>query len=480
MSVTNFMNKFALCGLAAILLTVKLNGFDGVQMKQAATDFTSVAKAAIPGVVSIIVKESRKGGQNWREEDDEGQDLQGGNFWEKFFGFPFGGSTPSEPREGQGSGFIVSADGYIITNGHVVRDTSEIIVHLHDGREYPAKVIGQDLNTDIALIKIDASNLAFLKLGNSDAIEVGEWVVAIGTPIGLEASLTTGVVSAKGRNNLSLVRVEDFIQTDASLYLGNSGGPLLNLAAEVIGINTAIASKMGGYIGIGFAIPSNIAKNVMDQLISKGSVSRGFIGVLLQDINPDLAQSFGLKKPQGALIAMVSKDSPAEKAGIKQGDVIISYNKIPVNSVAALRTAIAMMSPGTSLQFSIMRENKLQDITVMVGEFADAAAAYNEISTPEPAVANLGLSVVNLTPEIAQKLGLHGEKGVVITKVEPGSVAKAAGLNKGALIISVNQQKVDSVQDFQNILKAADAEKPYLFLVKEGQAVKFISFKSKK
>jgi serine protease Do len=480
MQVSSLKKKISLL-ITALLLTANLNAADGVLLNQASTNFTTVAKASIPSVVSIRVIENKKGSSPWGAKDDDDDD-QGGdfgsNFWKKFFGF--GDSSPAEPSEGQGSGFIVSADGYIITNGHVVKDTSEVSVHLNDGSEYPAKIIGVDSNTDIALIKIEAKNLPFLKLGNSDAIEVGEWVLAIGTPIGLEASVTSGIVSAKGRNNLSLARVEDFIQTDAALYLGNSGGPLINMSADVIGINTAIASKTGGYIGIGFAVPSNIAKNVMDQLISKGSVSRGFIGVLLQDVSPELAESFGLHKAEGALIAMVSRDSPAEKSGIRQGDIIIAYNKIPVTNVAALRTVIAMMAPGTTLQFSIIRDKQPKEITVQVGELVAPVEIASTAVHTDPIVQGLGLTVNEITPDLALKLGLHGEKGVVVTKVDPGSSAKMAGINKGSLIVSVNQQKVDSVESFQKAIKDADPSKPFLFLVKEGEVVKFVSFKAKK
>ncbi|MBA2727262.1 MAG: Do family serine endopeptidase [Parachlamydiaceae bacterium] len=480
MQLPNLMNKISLL-IAAMLMTANLNAHDGVLLNQPSTNFTSVAKASIPSVVSIRVRENKKNSSSWGSRDDYDDDQEsdfGSDFWKKFFGF--GDSSPVEPREGQGSGFIVSADGYIITNGHVVKDTSEIVVHLHNGSEFLAKVIGVDGNTDIALIKIEATNLPFLKLGNSDAIEVGEWVLAIGTPIGLEASVTSGIVSAKGRNNLSLARVEDFIQTDAALYLGNSGGPLINMAADVIGINTAIASKTGGYIGMGFAIPSNIAKNVMDQLISKGSVSRGFIGVLLQDVSPELAESFGLGKVEGALIALVSPGSPAEKAGIRQGDIILFYNKMPVTNVAALRTVIAMLAPGSTLQFSIIRDRQQREITVQVGELAEPVKAVSTAVHTDPIVEGLGLSVSNISPELALKLGLHGERGVIVTKVDAGSNAKMAGMSKGALIVSVNQQKVDSVESFQKAIQAADPDRPFLFLVKVGEVVKFISFKAKK
>lgn len=477
MQPSKIMRQIALLSCAGFLLSADLRADDGIQLARASTDFTIVAKNAIPAVVSIKVTENKKSStSSWGSGDSEDEEDVGSQFWQRFFGFPFGQNQPSEPREGQGSGFLVSADGLIMTNGHVVKDTSDILVHLHDGREFKAKLIGQDSNTDIALIKIDASNLPFLKLGNSDAIQVGEWVVAIGTPMGLEATLTNGVVSAKGRNNLSLTRVEDFIQTNANLYLGNSGGPLLNLNSEVIGVNTAIASKMGGYIGIGFAIPSNIALNVMDQLNAKGSVSRGFMGVLLQDVNQDLATAFGLSKAEGALVAQVSKDSPAEKAGVKQGDIILSYNKIPVTNMSSLRTAIALMAPGSQLNLAIVRDRKPMQISVILGEFA-AEVEKPTVEVAQHHSASIGVSVSTLTPEVAKKLGLADEKGVVITKVEAGSLAHLAGLRKSSVILAINNQKIDSVEAYQKALKEADPAKPYLFLVQEGQSVRYILIK---
>lgn len=431
---------------------------------EATTDFTAVAKKAIPAVVSIKVKELMKSKQS---SDVEG--FFNDPFWQRFF------HSDEQPHEqiGQASGFIVSADGYIMTSGHVVENSNEIIVTLNDGREFPAKAIGHDSNTDIALIKIDADNLPYLSLGNSDNLEVGQWVVAIGTPLGLKASLTAGVVSAKGRNNLDLTRIEDFIQTDAALNRGNSGGPLLNLQGDVIGVNTAIASNMGGYMGIGFAVPSNIAKSVMEQLLTKGTVSRGFIGVVLQPIDQNLAASFGLKKPEGILVAQVSKDSPAEKAGIAQGDIIVKYNNTAINNVGSLRTAIALMPPGSKINLSLIRNGKPLEIKdIVIGELAS--------STPEKATVQenkLGITVDNLTPDIIRSLGLHDDKGVVITKVEPTSIAGWAGLRKGMVILEINKNKVASVAEFQKLLKDADKDKPILFLIKEGHAVRYVSFK---
>ena len=345
----NFRSVTNKLSISLMALTLSLAAFDchaaSTIQPQVYKDFTQVAKDAIPAVVSIRVK----GKQNGSSNDDQQDPYEFFNdpFWQKFFGNSQKNQVEQQPVVGQASGFIVSPDGYILTNGHVVKDMSEIIVVTNDGKEYPAKVIGADSNTDIALIKIDAKDLPYLKLANSDDLEVGQWVVAIGNPLGLQASLTAGVVSAKGRNNLDLSRIEDYIQTDAAINRGNSGGPLLNLDSQVVGMNTAIVTNMatGGYMGIGFAIPSNLLSAVMQDLKLDGTFKRGYMGVTLQQVDESLAQAFGLKTAEGALIADVSKDSPADKAGLKQGDIILKYNNNKIANIGALRNAIAIMKP---------------------------------------------------------------------------------------------------------------------------------------
>lgn len=447
-------------------------------------DFSSVAKEAIPAVVSIQVEAKKKSIRSkfgkstpWGQLDEDQEAAN--EFWQRFFGIPNGEKNDSSPSIGQASGFIVSADGYILTNNHVVQDFDEIMVTLNDGREFSGKVIGQDSNTDIALIKIDAKDLPYLPLGNSDNVEIAQPIMAIGTPLGLQATVTVGVVSAKKRNNLDLARIEDFIQTDAAINRGNSGGPLLNIQGEVIGVNTAIASNMGGSMGIGFAVPSNIAKNVMDQLISKGSVSRSFIGVELQQIDHNLAQAFGLHKAEGALVAQVVKGSPAEKASIKQGDVIVKYNDNLITTVGGLRTSIALMTPGSKIKLSLLRDNKPMDIYVETADFATANSQEekNTHETLSDVDKSLGVVVTNLTPELARQLGLRDDSGVVVTKVEPESIAQLAGLRKGALIMGINRIKIESVAQFKKELKEADKTKPILLLVREGNSVRYLSFK---
>lgn len=441
-------------------------------------DFTLVAKKAIPAVVAIKTQEVKKSraASKFRKSDPWGQeDFQTmEDFFQRFFRDSDEKSS-SKVVSGQASGFIVSPDGYIMTNLHAVQDAGEIIVMLNDKDELPAKVIGQDNNTDIALIKIDQKDLPYLHFGNSDILEVGQWVLAVGAPMGLQATVTAGIVSAKGRNNLDLARIEDFIQTDAAINLGNSGGPLLNMQGEVIGINTAIVSHMGGNMGLGFAVPSNIAKNVMEQLMDHGSVSRSYIGVEIQKVDQNLAAAFNLPKPEGLLVAVVAKNSPAEKAGLRQGDIITKLNDSDVKSPGAFRTMIALMTPGSSIRLTILRNGKSQNVAFQTAEFSTELKKEEKDTYTH----KLGIGLMNLTPDIAQKLGYSNDEGVVISQVDPGSIAQLAGLRKGTLIMAVNQRKVASVEEFNIAVAETEKNKPILFLVKEGRRIHFISLMSR-
>ena len=473
--------KYLYAKAAAIVMAFSLfcMSFDSVSAAPAASaasscceDYTHVAKVAIPAVVWIKVKGSSK---NYDlNESEDPFNFFNDDFWGQFFGKQRRWRSEQQPVIGQASGFIVSPDGYILTNGHVVKDMTEIKVILDDEKEFDAKVIGSDPNTDIALIKIDGKNLPFLKLGNSDDLEVGQRVVAIGNPLGLQASLTVGVVSAKGRNNLDLSHIEDCIQTDAAINRGNSGGPLLNLKAEVIGMNTAIVTSMatGGYMGIGFAIPSNLLKAVKDDLKESGSFNRGYIGVVLQQIDDNLAQAFNLNKAQGALVAEVSKDSPAEKGGLKSGDIILKYNGTDVTNIASLRYAIALMKPGSKVTLAILRQGRPMDVTVEIGVFPTSQPVAASVKENK-----IGIEVENLSAEQANKLGYQNDKGVIITKVDPSGPAAWAGLKKGALILEVNQKKVSNVEEFNKALQATPEGKPVLFFIKQDNTNRYISFK---
>jgi serine protease Do len=347
----------------------------------------------------------------------------------------------------------------------------KITIQLHDGREFPAKVLGDDPNSELALIQIDADNLPYLTLGNSDNLEVGQWVAAIGNPFGLQATLTVGVVSAKSRNNLDIARYEDFIQTDAAINRGNSGGPLVTLDGEIIGINTAIATTTSsGYLGIGFAIPSNMAKNFMDEILSNGKISRGFLGVSLQAIDYNLAKAFGLKKIEGALVTNVSKNSAAERAGLQAEDIILRVNDRPVDSAATLRNEVYMLKPGTQITLSIWRKNQIVQLPVTIGEYSENTV----VSTNENAKNSLGIEVSNITPEMAQPKG-NSQEGVIVTKVYPSSIAALAGLKKGALILAVNRQKISNVDDFNNALAREPQDQPILLQIKQGDMYLFLS-----
>lgn len=444
-------------------------------------DFVGVAKEAVPAVVSVKIKGSIKqkslSYNPWGESDDNDEAFNN-DFFKRFFAVPRGKEAESQIIEGQASGFIISADGLILTNSHVVKDANEITVSLNDGREFPAKVIGQDPNTDIAVIKIDADHLVNLKLGNSDLLKPGQWAIAIGNPLGLQATLTVGVVSATGRNNLDLTHIEDFIQTDAAINRGNSGGPLLNLAGEVIGMNTAIVtdgSSNGGYMGIGFAIPSNMLKRVMDELVTSGKVTRGFLGIVMQQMDNSLAKAFNLDRAEGALVAEVAKDSPAQKSGIARGDIILKYNQQPVNNIATLRNAVALMKPGATINLTVLRNGKQIDIPINIGSFP-TEVAQQVIENKEN---KFGFSVQDLTPELAKKFGYQEENGVIIAKVNPGTPAAWAGLKAGTLIVGVRQTNVSSVNEFNSIIEKLPKGGPLLLLVKQDGAVRFVSLQVK-
>jgi serine protease Do len=365
-----------------------------------------------------------------------------------FFGNQGGRSPQREYKQsGLGSGVIVSSEGYIMTNNHVVADADSIRVRLFDGRKLPARVIGRDERTDIAVIKVDANNLNAVKRGNSDDLQVGEMVMAIGSPLSenLAHTVTQGIVSAKGRQNVGLATYEDFIQTDAAINPGNSGGALVNLDGELVGVNSAIASQSGGFQGIGFAIPSNMAFNIMDMLVSKGKVTRGWLGILPQDIDEKMGAALKLKENQGVLIGDVTADSPAEKAGIQSGDVITAIDNEPMANASKLRTQIAQAMPGTKIKVTVLRDGKSQDIDVQLGELPADLASSNGADKQEL----LGFTVTALTRELANQYGVDPRtQGVVISAVDRNSSAGQAGLQEGDVVRSFNRLRTPTVADF--------------------------------
>ncbi|MCX7966705.1 MAG: DegQ family serine endoprotease, partial [Syntrophorhabdaceae bacterium] len=364
------------------------------------------------------------------------RDFFGNDFFERFFG-----DLPKREfkQRSLGSGFIIDKDGYILTNNHVVEKASSIKVKLSDGKEYDAKVIGKDAKTDIALIKINARHdLPVAKLGDSDKLEVGDWVIAIGNPFGLEHTVTAGIVSAKGRV-IGAGPYDDFIQTDASINPGNSGGPLFNLNGEVIGINTAIVATGQG---IGFAIPINMAKDMLQSLKTKGKVVRGSLGVRIQEVTPEIAKNFGLSEPEGALVADVIEGSPAEKAGIKSGDIIVSYDGKKIKNRDALPRLVAATEVGKKVKVGIIRDGKKMELDVVVGELQDETVVASRRPDVEK---DFGLVVQNITPEIARHFKLKDTRGVIVTEVQPGSPAYEADIREGDIIIKIGKRTIKNV-----------------------------------
>ncbi|HET6441400.1 MAG TPA: DegQ family serine endoprotease [Phycisphaerae bacterium] len=411
----------------------------------------------------------------------------GDDFLRRFFGAEPQKPQPKPKRQfrqqGLGSGVIVSADGYILTSNHVVAGAEEITVRLADDREFDAKVIGNDQPTDVALIKIEATGLPVAALGDSDKMEVGDWVLAVGAPLGLQKTVTAGIISATGRANVGIADYEDFIQTDAAINPGNSGGPLVNLRGEVIGINTAIASRSGGYMGIGFAVPSNMARDVMNRLREKGEVVRGWLGVSIQNLSKELAGSMGLESAQGALVNEVFADGPAGKAGVKAGDVIVQYNGKPVKDVTELRTAVAWTEPGKKVDMIVLRGGKRETLSVQMerrGDQPQLARGRRGGGPGAPAeIKDLGIQVADLTPETAQLYGYEEGQGVLITDVDPAGLAAKAGMEPGMLILQVGGKPVRSVAQFQEALQGADSARGIPMLVRAGDRQLFVLLKKR-
>jgi len=423
------------------------------QMGKAFASIAEKASLAVVGVEVVKVEEvsRRRGGINPREDE----------LYEYFFG-PRSRSRTPQPRESsaQGSGFIISEDGYILTNNHVVSNAKndKVTIKLSDGEEIQGKVVGTDPESEVAVVKIDVDRkLAHLEMADSDQLEVGEWVVAIGNPFGLTHTVTAGIVSAKGRNRImDGINFQDFIQTDAAINPGNSGGPLLNLNAEVIGINTAILGPNGGNIGIGFAIPVNLARNVSDQLMESGTVVRGYLGVMIEDVTPALADNLDIEGRKGALITEVNKDTPAAKAGLEHYDVIVELNDDVIESANDLMSKVAAMKPETKVRLKVIRDGRAKKMSVTLGvrpangKLVTSNAGSSDISD------RIGFEVTDLTEELSERLNFGDLDGVIISAVENGSEADRKGLVAGMLILEVNRETVTSVRQFNRILSDAE------------------------
>ncbi|SRR5579883_118606 len=393
-------------------------------------------------------------------------------FFQRFFG---GGFAPRQQVEqALGSGVIVRADGHILTNHHVIDGAEEIKVDLTTHKTYSAKLVGSDAPSDLAVLKIDASGLPILQLADSDQVRVGDVCLAVGNPLGIGETVTAGIISAKGRSTgAGNGSFQSFLQTDAPINRGNSGGALVNTAGALIGINSEILSPNGGNIGIGFAIPSNMAKTVMDQLIGKGKVQRGMLGVGIQQVTSDLAASLGLKEVRGVLINSVTSGGPADKAGLKSGDVILKLNGKDENDTNELRNTVASLPPGTDVTLTILRDGKQQDVRVKLGELtAESARAAQPQGGGGESGARLGISVEPVTPQITSQLGLpRGTQGLVITNVDPAGPAAEAGLQPGDVIQQVNRQPVRTTDDMRRALQSSGNRPPLLLINRGGQTI---------
>jgi serine protease Do len=431
-------------------------------------DFAALAKAVGPVVVNIstsqVIKPPAQGSPSPFGGPAPFEDPR-----ERFFGQPF----PRGPfrHQGLGSGFIIEPDGTILTNNHVVANAEKIIVKLQDDREFEGRVIGTDAKTDIAVIRIDAKNLPVVPLGDSDQLQVGEWVVALGSPFGLANTITAGIVSAKGRW-IGAGPYDSFIQTDASINPGNSGGPLVNLRGEVVGMNTAIFSRTGANIGIGFAIPVSLVKELLPELKIKGKVTRGWLGVSVQELTPDLATPLGMDKSGGALVSTVAEGSPAEKAGIKVGDVIIEYDRTPIQHSSQLPILVARTDVGKTVRLKVFRAKEEVLLSATVGELKE-----DEVVASASKKGDLGLTVQRLAPEIARSMGLEDTQGVIITDVDPRGPGAAAGFRRGDVILEIDRKPIRGLPDYEKAITEAK-DKNLLFLVRRGDANIFLALKS--
>jgi len=456
------------------LFVVLLLALCGARVTTAAElpDFKEIVRAHSPAVVKIIV-EQKASRADTRQPGPEEIPEELRRFFEDR-----GGPSPDQESMGMGSGFIISSDGYILTNNHVVESADTVLVRMSDRREFDAEVVGTDPRSDLALLRVEASDLPMLTLAANDNLEVGEWVLAIGSPFGLDYSVAAGIVSAKGRS-LPTERNENyvpFIQTDVAINPGNSGGPLFNLDGEVVGVNSQIFTRSGGSIGLSFAIPASVARNVVEQLKEKGRVTRGWLGVTIQDVDKNLAESFGLKRPGGALVAEVSKDGPAARAGLRSGDIILTFDGKPIPASADLPHLVGLVAPGTNVQLEIVRDKKSRNIKVEVGGL-DADDSYSLASDKSKGNrgGRLGMEVETLPAENLERFGING--GVVVRNVTPGSIAAQSGIRGDDVITLIDTTPIKSREAFEQAVDALKAGSSVpLRLIRQGSPL-FIGLK---
>ncbi len=467
----NFIRNFSIT-LFAYLLT---SHFAFAQLP----DFTELVKNNSAAVVNISTKQHVKNlrspfNNKSMPRSPHGND-QWGDLFEKFFGDRGGLDIPEHNSQSLGSGFIIDEDGFLLTNYHVVKNADEITVRLSDRRELNAEVIGTDKKSDIALLKIEAKNLPVVKIGSSSSLKVGEWVMAIGSPFGFDHSVSAGVVSAIGRKLPNETYVP-FIQTDVAINPGNSGGPLFNLEGEVVGVNSQIYSRTGGFMGLSFAIPMDIVMNVVKQLKENGEVERGYLGILIQDVNRKLAESFNMDKPQGAIVLKVLPDSPAEKAGFKIGDVVINFNDNEIIYSSDLPVVVGRTEIDKEVDVKIIREGKQKIIEVTIGVLPsdknNVKKAYSHSSTK---MNRMGIAVAELTNEQRKQLDVD-ERGILVKVIQKKSSAFNAGIRKGDVILMMNNQNITGVSQFTKLLKSLPANKSLPVLIQRGMSPTFLAF----
>ncbi|YCA16565.1 DegQ family serine endoprotease [Kushneria sp. AK178] len=442
-----------------------------VEQKNGLPDFTALVKNAAPAVVNISTTREAATRSGMMGPDQQLPDIFRHFFGDQlppgFGGLPDRGG--SRTLSSLGSGFIISEDGYILTNAHVIDGADTVTVRLNDRRELTADVIGQDQKTDIALIKVDADDLPTLRMGDSDGLETGEWVAAIGSPFGFDHSVTAGIVSAINRT-LPTDSYVPFIQTDVAINPGNSGGPLFNLDGEVIGINSQIFTRSGGFMGVSFAIPINVAMDIADQLKDNGRVDRGWLGVVIQPVSDDLADSFGLDRARGALIADVAPDSPAATSGLRSGDIILRAGDSDIDTSDALPRLIGRVSPGDSIDLRVQRDGREQTIDVTVGQWPDSEGASSDVA--DAGSDSLGLAVSALSAEQRQQLGI--EAGVLVQQVAPDSAAARAGLQPGDVVVELAGESVDSVNTLRRLVDQLDENKAVPMRISRDGATLFV------
>lgn len=455
-------------------LFLLLCGMAGAQLP----DFTEMVKNNGNAVVNISTTQKAPdmqpgSGEQQQMPQDMPPEME--EFFRHFFQGPGRGYTPRETNS-LGSGFIISKDGYILTNHHVVNNASEIVVKLKDRRELVAKLIGSDESSDVALLKVEAKDLPVVEIGSPDELQVGEWVLAIGTPFGFEQSVTAGIVSAKGRS-LPDGNYVPFIQTDVAINPGNSGGPLFNMQGKVVGINSQIYSRSGGYMGLSFAIPMDLAMNVVEQIKSKGKVTRGWLGVQIQDVTRQLAESFGMDRPHGALIAKIIPGGPAEKSGLQVGDIIVEFNGQVIETSGELPPRVGVTPIDEKTSVKVIRQGEKHDISVKIGLLpAQQTAQANDAAAPAETIANrLGLTVADLTPEQRQQLQVE-KNGVLVQKVGKG-VAQDNGIQSGDVILRIQNNVVHDSADFNKIVAKLPVSKSIAVLVQRNGSPIFLAFK---